>query len=449
MLPLDMGELRCTYVGWQGWLLETSRTRVAIDAVLVDAVGRGPPASRVEFLFPLARRFDWAAFPPLDAYVLTHEHEDHFNVATLALLDRRVPIYLSERASDAARTLLAEMGFTVTLLPAGGAVTLGELTLTLFTPLDEGALRSDEWDTLAYCASAEGAGAFFTPVDVSLTDGMRAHVAEQPTDVLVFTELSLSLGATALDDFDPLRSHRRPAGAVDARGAPERAMAALAQGQRLQLHPGLTVTLRDGRLAEVADRAPFLETLGARPHRAFRKPDEAELSPPVSGRTQLSAEELAELERCLQELAEFLYGRTLFTQLCSLDARELGEVQPTFALVLLLGEADASLVYAYRPRACAFERRSESTEGIEARYVGTVLLWAGDFLAMARGELEPRTLGHVLEEAWRIPDCSLWRDWWVLYHPLRFPSRVLAQYRRALAEEAGTKPRVRAAQSGT
>jgi hypothetical protein len=32
---------------------------------------------------------------------------------------------------------------------------------------------------------------------------------------------------------------------------------------------------------------------------------------------------------------------------------------------------------------------------------------------------------------------------WALYHPQRFPERVLKQYRRALADERGVKPLVR------
>jgi hypothetical protein len=66
-------------------------------------------------------------------------------------------------------------------------------------------------------------------------------------------------------------------------------------------------------------------------------------------------------------------------------------------------------------------------------------MWVSDYLAVVRGEVEPRAIHCASQEDWAIDDPELpglRSALWSFYHPQRFPARVLAQYRRAVALEA-------------
>src|SRR5262249_48600652 len=100
-----------TFLGHQGWLFSTATTRLLVDPLLTAHIGHGGVVGRV---YP-PRIFDLDAFPAIDAVLLTHEHEDHFDIPSLNRLDRGIPIVLSQRSSGAARAILDEMGFRVLL----------------------------------------------------------------------------------------------------------------------------------------------------------------------------------------------------------------------------------------------------------------------------------------------------------------------------------------------
>jgi hypothetical protein len=439
-------ELRVTYVGWQGWVFTSRNTRIAIDALFVDSVGRGPLETRVEFPFPRTRSFRWPMFPTLHAYILTHEHEDHFNIPTLARLDRQIPILLSARSSVAAFTILDEMGFSVTAVEPGATIPIGDLELSFFGP-GEGTL-SDEWDTLAFAVRRPGAGTFFTPVDIFVTDKMKSHVNAiqdgNARDILTFANMALSVWSPAVASADPSSSHEAQSAATSVYGEPERALALLAEGRLVMPHPGMTVTMSGERIRTVDDRTDYLESQDWRKARPFQKGDDEEVSAPVTGMRPLTDEDRGELDRWLQELAEMLYGGKTYSTLLSLDATELQGLAPTFVLILLHGDGDEMLIYEYQMRACRFALLEEPPADIEDSYAGALLMWAVDFLALARGEIEPRTLGLALEETW-VTKCSLWQELWHCYHPLRFPQRVLGQYRRVLVAEAAMQVLVKAA----
>ncbi|HEX8113336.1 MAG TPA: MBL fold metallo-hydrolase, partial [Kofleriaceae bacterium] len=194
--------LRATYFGWQGWLFETDRAAVAIDPLLVDQVGRGPRHTRIDFVFREAREVNLDRLPPLDALVLSHEHEDHFSVPTLVRLDRRIPLYVSRRVSAAARGLLTELGFAVRYVDHGDTLAFGDLEVRLFGADQTASTASfDEWDTLAYLVrQRDGAGAMFSNVDISISHEMAEairDIAARDRGLLMFVrgEVSLSSGA--------------------------------------------------------------------------------------------------------------------------------------------------------------------------------------------------------------------------------------------------------------
>ena len=154
-----------TFFGHQGWLFRTERACILADALLVDAMGHGVPGPKV---WP-PRSFDFAQLPPLDAVFVSHEHSDHFDVGTLAKLDRAIPILLPARASRAARAIVEEMGFTARLLAPGDVVTIGDFELAVDTANHVANDAADEWDVMPFAVrDRAGDGSFLCFVDVPI-----------------------------------------------------------------------------------------------------------------------------------------------------------------------------------------------------------------------------------------------------------------------------------------
>ena len=80
--------------------------------------------------------------------------------------------------------------------------------------------------------------------------------------------------------------------------------------------------------------------------------------------------------------------------------------------------------------------------GWQSWLAGLLTCFAGDFLAVARGEVEPRAVVRAMREVWYVPmAASIIVD--IIrphFHPLCQPERVLAQYRRCLGGVAGDPP---------
>src|SRR5438128_2720066 len=104
-----------TFLGHQGWMFRSGRACLLVDPLLCEEFGH---AHALAYRVCPPRILQLDGFPRVDAVVLTHEHDDHFDIPSLARLDRRIPIFLSARSSIAAYKILSEMGFQVhPLLP--------------------------------------------------------------------------------------------------------------------------------------------------------------------------------------------------------------------------------------------------------------------------------------------------------------------------------------------
>jgi len=442
---------KVTFLGWQGWLIESGTTRLIADPLLLDEVGRGPRPTRVTFPGWPPRLFRPEALPDVHAVWISHEHEDHFNVPTLVRIDRRVPLYVSARMSLAAPTLAEELGFSVTRIDPGDSVDIGDLTLTTFSPDHRSHDLADEWDTVGYLvADRDRQGAFFTNVDVAVTERMveavtRLAAGDPPIQVLSCEGMKLAL-------WDEGRDH--PQKASEMHHVPktmgtcsaDQALAALREGQSFSPRSGQVFVCRNGQIATVVESAGFL---GVREEpwpeqEPFWPGPGTPMAPPRSGVERFSDADVAELEEGLGDLARYLYRGPLFKLLYSLSSADLGRRRSTFALVLLTGD-DKMYAYEYQPQACDFTALDE-VEDLSARYAGVVLLWATDLLALFRGEIEPRTIIGSSSEAW-IPECTerLYSELWTFFHPLRHPERTLDQYRRIAREETDVPCWVRAA----
>ena len=432
---------RATYFGWQGWLFETERACVAIDPLLVDEIGRGPRRTRIDFVFPEAREVTLDRLPPLHGVVISHEHEDHFNVPTLVRLDRRVPLFVSRRLSTAGRTLLAELGFAVTYVDHGDVIGFEDLEIRLFgADQVAGSASFDEWDTLAYLARHRGgSGGLFSNVDISISSEMADAIRETTArdhGLLLFVrgEVSLSSGALpAAADGE----HSRGSAATPI----DEVLPRLAAGERVVARPGTAFELEAGAVVRVAPGTAFLRTIPGPPpvpRRPFGLKPGVMPEQPVLG-TTASERDRPELEAALRELAEYLYGKHHYRYLMTMPARYTGKRAQTFVLLLLTAPGGPEWFYEYVPGACAFRAVDTDFDAAVERYLGVVVLWVSDYLAVVRGEVEPRAIHRATQEDWVIDDPELpgFRSaLWCFYHPQRFPTRVLAQYRRAVALEA-------------
>jgi Beta-lactamase superfamily domain len=476
-----------TFLGHQGWMFQSKRSCILVDPLLCEEFGH---AHALDYRVHPPRVWTPAAFPAVDAVVLTHEHDDHFDIPSLAKLDRAIPIFLSSRSSSAARQILGEMGFQVHPLVPGRTSQLGDLELSPFPGDHVSVDCGDEWDTLPFIVvDTAGSGSFFSMVDITLTEQhiKWAH-SRAPRPVLVgWTNNALDWSHMA--DFMTTR--------VDATqecftkmgvghklivvkwGTPA-AMLMCAGGfafhgdrswlnQRVfcvdneavcqmlgkvypaeQFHatrPGQTFVMEGQRLKDVRASAPFLTTApsGSWPSRA--RSDAEAASPdygPATGRRELDGREHEQLRRGLDELAGALVGGTIFRALHSLPEDTIEDRAPTFALVLRHGAGDERLVYAYVPSGCTFD---PGVAGARDAYLAGMECWATDLLAVLRGEMSPIALTYGRARLWNaLPErvhFDLFQELYRVSHPLRRPAEALAMYQRRWKESAGVAPTIR------
>ncbi len=473
-----------TFLGHQGWLFRSHDSCVLVDPLLREEFGQ---AHALEYRVYPPRAWRFEAFPAVSAVVLTHEHDDHFDVPSLALLDRKIPIYLSGRSSSAGYRILAEMGFSVQPLVPGVSVKFGQLELCPLVGDHIKTDNGDEWDALPFVLrQADGDGSFFSSVDVTMTGELLESARKWcPEPGLVgwtnntidrshMTSFMADAGDTSLEFAGQMQAGLAllsarwgaPAALLLCAGGfsfhgsrtwlnqrffcvdPERVCQHLARANSSQrsfaTRPGQTFNMKQNLLEEVLDRTPFLSTA---PPESWpsREKDTSKPVPdyePATGQRELSADEVVLLRSKLQELADTLAGSRLFRGLYSLLGVELAGYQCTFALVVR--HADRAAVFEYRPNACAFG--SSRAERPRETYLAGMECWGADLLAVLSGELSPITLSFGRSAVWNhVPerfDFNLFRELYRLSHPLRRPDAYYAGYQKLLRECANVTPAV-------
>lgn len=486
---------RVTFLGHQGWLLETDSAKVLVDPLLVDRFGNGPPHENAAVFPP--RTFDWAAMPPIDAIVLSHEHEDHFNVQSLLRVDRSVPIYLSDRSSVAARTMLAELGFTAHPLSPTVALGIGDLEIVPFAQgLDWE--HPGEWDTLALFARDRGGdGSFLTTVDIRATQplfdqlaaaGVRPKLWTWPDNEMSFSWLVAGSPHVAESsdglarDLDQLVKQTLPreiqpelvvvsgngygfhgdlawldgalfprdaARACDALNARDMRDARDARPRFVAPLPGESIVMRHGEVVASAEPSGFL---AAHPRETWPRHDAATPAPdahasfqPATGRRSLDAGERARLAALLRDFARFLYASPLFLALGRRAAPMGGASGGTVALSLLEGDDRRSTLLAYDARACRFVEAVGARQG---DFLGGLEIWATDLLAILESRLAAARvlLGRVCafgasRDGFRG---DLVMPLFQYAHPLRDPEGYLEMYRAQAKHFASETVKVRA-----
>jgi Beta-lactamase superfamily domain len=462
-----------TFLGHQGWLIRTRSTSWLVDPLLCESFGQ---AHALGYEVYPPRVLDPGAFPPIDAVFLTHEHDDHFDIPSLAKLDRKIPIYLSVHSSSAARRILETMGFVVKPLVPGVAIEGGDLELVPFVGDHVATNVSDEWDTLPILIHHKGGdGSFFTMVDITLTERhlawAKVHVKAPGLMTWTNNALDLSHMASYLVDkgdatdrsFRAMQAGHRlilkawgePSAllmcaggfsftrerawlnhrlfAVDAEGVCARMSAEHDGGRFVAATPGQTFWMKSGHLVEIEEATPFLRT---RPREEWplRKKNSALAIPdyaPATGRRTLSDEQRRELESALQDFAGSLVGGLTFRSLHSLLVTEAPpERHKTFCFALRHGDSGDRHVFEYVATDCSFHRSASLTP--EESYIAGLCCWESDLLAVLRGELGPIGILFGRATVWNAVGgrfhFDIFEDLYRACHPLRRPEAFFRTY---------------------
>lgn len=473
-----------TYLGHQGWLVESGESKILVDPILGD--GLHFVDDDCVRIYP-PRRFDFAAFPAVDGVIVSHEHPDHLNLPSLLRLDRSIPIYLSARASCAAFSILEELGFRVTLLHSGATVRIGDLEIHPFHTVE---ITRDEWDVVPLLIrDRAGHGSLATSVDAPESDAFgrftkehhgrpalwvsshnhmdlfavreggkqeraeatiqrladefvrrvkRTFSRDEAPEVIALLETGFSFAR----DLEWMNAHVFP-------GRMEK-VAPLVGNQlpdwtlRSPL-PGHTFEFVDHRLVNERPNTSFLDVRErnlwpARGSEAFRGP--VPDYEPISGREEFEGSDLDTLMAELNRFAEYLYGRELHRVLYTSGSG--GGDMPYPRVGMSLRTSSAPIIVEYRPERCAFELVS----GVDARKTFAIGMecWANDLLGVLRLDIPSGYLMLGRYRKWSGLDVRAELDAeLVLYtHPLRQPWGTLRAYRDLAARLQHGGPRVEA-----
>lgn len=445
---------KATFIAHQGWLFRAHGYNLLIDPLLTERFGHGGLLGQI---YP-PRELDLAAFPPIDALVLSHEHDDHFDIPSLHRLDRRIPIYLSSAVSHAGRDLLRGMGFQKVLpLNPGREHRLGPLRLTTFAIDHRGPGHGDEWEVYPFVLrDDQGDGSFASSIDVPPPTSMLLalpELAPRP-GIWCYANNFTSAAHQRLGTHKPApasdrttlvslvlrryaameREWGQPAAAVicgagwsftgtrralnhavfpldsDALARSLAALAPAPEAPCLAATPGLTLSMRNGELVDVQEGESFIKSLPREhwPARDYR-PTLGTLADyqAASGQPHFDSSRLPELLQGLADLARFLYAGPLFRSLHSLSHSDSNSHDPALslrhtqahdrrpALALRLRSNPAGGAFTLR-----YEPRAcafvpcECTDPV-ATFVSGIECWASDLLALLRGELSPSALCYA------------------------------------------------------
>lgn len=472
-------------MGHQGWLVSTERTSVLIDPLLTAGFGHG---GLVGDAYP-PRLVDDSAFPPIDAVVLTHEHDDHFDLPSLSRVDRRVPIYLSARSSLAAERVLGELGFAVSRIEPSEQYSIGDLRYrTLVTEHRDGR-GGDEWDVLPFLISDDGGdGSLFSSVDVKpdprglerlaslggrpgiwcVANNTTAPIfgpgggtddTEAAANVLVrrhgvVTEawgapVCTAVVGTGWSYPEPRAWMNRRAFSVDLERVANEIAARVRGAPALAMKPGQEIALRRGDVVYTDGQSTFM-AVSPRDDWPIRTPDPrgagtrslAPCSPP----SNFGVDQMRRLVLELQDFARFSYGRAPFRGLHSAARSSLDGRRVQLCFDLHLGSGGERCVLAYDPRGCCFEVAPQASAD---EYISGYECWAADLLGFLVGDIGPSALCNAGRlRVWnRAPDLVRVspHDLWMFGHPLRRPQAHARLYTKLREELRAGSPTIQAA----
>jgi hypothetical protein len=480
---MSSGVFTVTALGHQGWLIGSARTHVLVDPVLTPRFSRMSVTAAT--VYP-PRRLDLGGFPPIDAVLVSHEHPDHLDFASLQLVAPRTPVYMSAHTSRTAKRVVASIGLKVRELAPGVAVRVGDLSVLPFAPPPIAELGSNEVDVVPLLIrDRDGHGSFFTSVDLfaqkELVETLRSHVdrpgvwAEANSgydrslhddsvkrlpdvvreaaerfarryvelfagwghpEIVMVTENGLTLGG----DLAPLNEHVFE--------VPNDELIAMARellpGHELRAAaPGTTAELVDGELVALRASLPYLaaEERPRWPAHGGAPLDEASRLgfSPGTGRRTLREEDRRHLAKALGELARFLFARPTFRGLYRLMAGRDHDASLRSTAALVLRDGDSRDIWEYSPTDASFVPAPPGAAA--SSYVAGVEMWATDLLAVLTLQACATDMFHFGRKlTWNVARDAFRFDFdteiELFAHALRQPTAAEALYRRALSADA-------------
>lgn len=413
---------KVTFLGHQSWLISTEDTHVIVDPLMHKNFGNGPKGYQFERQH--IPKIMWSKFPKLNAVVLTHEHEDHFDIASIALFSRKTPIYLSARSSSSAFKILKEMGFkNVQPIIAGNKFQLGSLCIS---SLAQGQIltRMDEWDVsplLIY--NTKGPGSFFTSIDLMpslycLQSARQFLGRDEKTLISIFHGLAFARLDSVFSKLDTIGKSEL----LKPNELPLLA-AKLNAGQTRRIFIGLELEITrhlDVRASEVVS-----ERIIAVKKRRWQHLSNSHLKVKSTGKVFIK------LERHLDRYAQFLYGRNFYRLICDSDSNTLPVNRPTLAFIIK--DRNANIVYEYQPTSSRFNRILVPNK--KATYAVQFECRAEDLLSVFEGIIEPRIFtgaGCHFSHKTNFTNAELLTEViWSYLHPLNNQRGALHRYRSA------------------
>jgi hypothetical protein len=458
--------MEITFLGHQGWRFEHGGRSFLVDPIR-EEIGNG----RVGLPVWPARRLDFRALGPIDAVIVSHEHNDHFSLDTLAAMPRPCPVYVSDLSSLAMTTAIAELGFLVVRFGALRPFALCGLELTALP----GLYNALEPDTYGLLVRAPDGASFLTGIDTvahpdvlgwlarhcpvrtldNLTNNFVEPRARLVADPLAFKRSRAAVAGTMLEfvqKFLPRRAVVSGQGwcfkgakaklnhsffSVDNAWLTATARELAPQVVWIEGTPGMRFTLAGDTLS--VDEAPGFE-LGPRVSRDFDPAAVRSAEPfaPWSGVHTLAADRA----RAVREFVTAELGRVigshapnLIQRLYYLKFQDTPNLSPTLGVTLRNGDARQAFALDYG--------RLELIElppGARPAAVG-LELWASDLELMVRGEEDAYMIAESAVRTWShaealvdgptVLEALLW------FTPRFRPHEHLRHYRARIAELRG------------
>ena len=423
------------------------------------------------------REIAHASAPPIRAVLFTHEHDDHFQIASLARIDRNVRVLISSRSSPAVQRAAELMGFATTPVETETTLRFGELELRTFAPDLLHGDTMDEWDVIPFAVrDLEHRGTFLSTVDIPPHRSSSSSLRDEDAAGVVALANNLTCRYALTNWMPPTRgllsllpSLTQALAAAAAAGGPSTFLLSgggwsfsgplewlnrcffpvdnwkVAEAMRgLAVHtpssilaplPGETVLLEGKRCVGIERRhEAFIQCKpqSAWPGRRYESdtPRAVRVEPLHRG-VVFGDREAAVLTARLDGFGRWLLGSRLYLALNSLTKKDLKGRRRAYALRLQTHETGDGWLLEYEPSKAAFVSGRHELQD----YAAGAMCWASDLLSVLEGQVPAATflMGHVVEfvhcDTPRPVDFSLPIQLCLYAHPLRMSERHFELYK--------------------